>query len=94
MKFKGPWELYDMEADRTEQHNLIDKEPEVAKKLIGQWEAWAKRSDVDPWVGEVRTDWGEEIKKPGARKGARAKKAAQRKRREAQTAGKNAAKAE
>ena len=30
MKFKGPWELYDMEADRTEQHDLITKEPQVA----------------------------------------------------------------
>jgi arylsulfatase len=92
MKFKGPWELYDMEADRTEQHNLIDKEPEVAKKLIAQWEAWAKRADVDPWQGEARTDWGEEIKKPAAKKVAQAKKAVQRKRRQAQNAGRNAIK--
>ena len=25
MKYKGPWELYDIEADRTEQHNLIPR---------------------------------------------------------------------
>jgi arylsulfatase len=72
MKFKGPWELYDMEADRTERTNLIDKKPELAKKLISQWEAWAKRADVNPWTGEARNDWGEELstgkKKPPAHK--------------------------
>lgn len=61
MKFKGPWELYDMEADRTERHNLIDSKPELAKKMIAQWDAWAKRADVDPWTGPKRTDWGAEI---------------------------------
>jgi arylsulfatase len=85
MKFKGPWELYDMEADRTEQHNLVDKEPEIAQKLIAEWEAWAARSDVDPWQGEVRSDWGEEIKKPAAKKAGRAKNAVPRKRRPART---------
>jgi arylsulfatase len=72
MKYKGPWELYDMEADRTERNNLIDKKPELAKKLISQWEAWAKRADVNPWTGEARNDWGEELstgkKKPPAHK--------------------------
>jgi arylsulfatase len=62
MKFKGPWELYDIEADRTERKNLIDDEPELAKKLSAQWEAWAKRSDVDPWEGEERHDSGEPVK--------------------------------
>lgn len=64
MKFKGPWELYDIEADRTEQTDLIEKEPELAKQLIAEWEAWAKRADVDQWEGRARTDWGEEIKDP------------------------------
>ncbi|HVT30873.1 MAG TPA: arylsulfatase, partial [Lacipirellulaceae bacterium] len=66
MKYKGPWELYDLEADRTEQHNLIDEYPDIAKKLIAEWNAWAKRADVDPWTGPARTDWGAEIrpKKP------------------------------
>jgi arylsulfatase A-like enzyme len=64
MKYKGPWELYDIEADRTEQHDLIGEQPELAKQLIAQWEAWAKRSDVDQWTGPARNDWGEEIKVP------------------------------
>ncbi len=69
MKYKGPWELYDIEADRTEQSNLIDQKPGVAKQLIAQWEAWAQRSDVDPWTGPARNDSGGEIKrKKAARK--------------------------
>ena len=63
MKFMGPWELYDIEADRTEQNDLIEEEPEIAKELIAEWEAWAKRADVDQWVGEERKDSGEPIQK-------------------------------
>jgi arylsulfatase len=59
MKYQEPWELYDILADRTEQNDLIDKEPEIAKDLIAQWEAWAKRSDVDAWQGPKRNEWGE-----------------------------------
>lgn len=66
MKFMGPWELYDIEADRTEQNNLIDEQPELAKQLINEWEAWAKRADVDQWVGEERRDSGEPIRKAKA----------------------------
>lgn len=61
MKYKGPWELYDMEADRTERHDLVAKEYEVAGRLIAEWEAWAKRADVDPWTGPIRNDFGGEI---------------------------------
>jgi len=39
----NPWELYDMEADRTEQHNLASKMPEKVKELAGLYETWAKR---------------------------------------------------
>jgi arylsulfatase len=59
----GPWELYDIEADRTEQTNVVDQEPALAQELIAEWETWAKRSDVDPWVGELREDWGDPVKK-------------------------------
>ena len=40
---KGPWELYDLEADRTELHNLADKHPDKVKELAALWDAWAKR---------------------------------------------------
>jgi arylsulfatase len=59
LKHRGPWELYDMEADRTETRNLIDDQPELARELIARWEAWAKRADVGPWPGPARADWGD-----------------------------------
>jgi arylsulfatase len=59
MKLKGPWELYDIEADRTEQRDLIKEHPDLAKELIADWEAWAKRADVGPWPGGARPDSGD-----------------------------------
>jgi arylsulfatase len=59
LKHLGPWELYDMEADRTERRNLVDDQPEIADDLIAKWEAWAKRADVGPWPGPERADWGD-----------------------------------
>jgi hypothetical protein len=29
--------------------------------MIADWDAWAKRADVDPWTGPKRNDWGAEI---------------------------------
>lgn len=63
MKLKGPWELYDIEADRTEQHDLVNEQPELAKNLAADWEAWAKRADVDSWPGFERNDSGAELRK-------------------------------
>ena len=48
----GPWELYDMQADRTELHNLAAAQPERVKQMRTQWEAWARRAEVLPWVWE------------------------------------------
>jgi arylsulfatase A-like enzyme len=44
----GPWELYDLSLDRTEQHDLAAAEPEKAKKLLTTWQAWAQRTYVLP----------------------------------------------
>jgi arylsulfatase len=68
MKFKGPWELYDMDADRTERHDLVAKEPRIAADLVKKWNAWAKRADVDPWNGWVRNDFGDEVLPDGKSK--------------------------
>ncbi|MEY4272819.1 MAG: hypothetical protein RL250_1685, partial [Verrucomicrobiota bacterium] len=45
----GPWELYDLRKDRTEQHDLAASEPEKVKELSAQWEAWALRTNVKPY---------------------------------------------
>ena len=50
---KGPaakWELYDISADRTERNDLAANEPQRAAELSAKWEAWAKRSQVLPWI--------------------------------------------
>ena len=47
-KENAPWELYDMEADRTEMHNLADQYPEVVERLAAAWDRWAARAQVLP----------------------------------------------
>ena len=42
----GPWALYDMEADRTEQNDLADKHPDKARELAQLWDQWAQRCGV------------------------------------------------
>ncbi|MCH2209154.1 MAG: sulfatase-like hydrolase/transferase, partial [Lentisphaerales bacterium] len=46
---KGKWELYDMEADRTEMNDLSLKMPAKAKELEIAWDKWAKRAFVKPF---------------------------------------------
>jgi len=45
---KGPWELYDMEADRTETEDLAPKNVTKVLELTGMWNRWAKRAQVLP----------------------------------------------
>jgi len=47
--YPGGWELYDISADRTEQHDLAALHPERVSRLAVQWEAWAARVGVRPW---------------------------------------------
>ena len=47
--FKGPWELYDLAADRSETRNLAAAQPERVKALAAEWQAWAGRVGVVPW---------------------------------------------
>lgn len=44
-----PWELYDMETDRTELHNLAALYPGKVKELSALYDAWAKRCHVVPF---------------------------------------------
>ena len=45
----GKWELYDMEKDRTEMHDLSASMPEKAKELEKLWEDWAVKAFVKPY---------------------------------------------
>ena len=61
-KWRGPWELYDMEADRTELHDVSKEHPEIASRLQASWNGWAQRAFVDDWTGPDHTNWGADIK--------------------------------
>lgn len=41
-KLTKGWELFDMEADRTETNNLAREYPERVKKMMADYQAWAK----------------------------------------------------
>ncbi|MEM9282289.1 MAG: arylsulfatase [Verrucomicrobiota bacterium] len=53
---RGAWELYDVEADRTESNNLIDANPEIAEKMIAQYDAWAEHAGVVPFKSWAKSD--------------------------------------
>jgi arylsulfatase len=46
---RGPWELYDMEKDRTEMHDLAAAQPQRTREIAALWEKWAKRTHAVPW---------------------------------------------
>ena len=48
-KYPTGWELYDIAADRAEQHDVAAKYPDRVREMTAQWEAWAKRASVLPW---------------------------------------------
>jgi len=55
---RGPWELYDIEADRTELNDLSKKHADRAESMAERWEAWAISAKAKPWP------WGQSRKKP------------------------------
>ena len=57
-KENQPWELYDMEADRTEMHDLASAQPGKVRELAAQWESWARQAMVLPlgaWREKAQT---------------------------------------
>ena len=48
-KAETKWELYDMETDRTEQHNLAAQLPEKVSKMVTMYDEWATANKVLPW---------------------------------------------
>jgi arylsulfatase A-like enzyme len=48
-RFPDSWELYDMEADRTELRDLAASQPGRLQAMAAMWDEWAKRCGVQPW---------------------------------------------
>jgi arylsulfatase A-like enzyme len=47
--FRGPWELFDLNSDRSETHNLAATHPAEVEKLQSEWNRWAERVGVVDW---------------------------------------------
>jgi arylsulfatase A-like enzyme len=48
----GPWELYDIDIDRTEMKNLAQQHPAIVARLAEAWNNWASRC----WVTRGRNE--------------------------------------
>jgi len=42
------WELFDMEKDRTETHDMAAQNPDLVKKMADMWLVWGKRTGIIP----------------------------------------------
>ena len=42
------WELFDMETDRTEMHDVAAAHPAIVKRMADLWLSWAKRTGIVP----------------------------------------------
>ena len=47
--YPGPWELYNMQDDRPENHNQAAEKPEIVQELDALWQDWARRVKVQDW---------------------------------------------
>ncbi|WP_233148411.1 arylsulfatase [Rhodopirellula sp. MGV] len=45
---RGPWELYDLTQDRTEQSDLAASQSDTVRDMTNQWRDWAKRVGAIP----------------------------------------------
>ncbi|MCA9139100.1 MAG: arylsulfatase [Planctomycetales bacterium] len=45
---RGDWELFDMQADRTEQNNLAERNPGEVQTMLQQWRRWSKEVGAMP----------------------------------------------
>jgi arylsulfatase len=60
-RFERDWELYDMEADRTELHDLAPRNRRLVARMAGRYEQWAQRTGVIDWriqQPKLKAAWG------------------------------------
>ncbi len=57
-KYRGPWQLYNLEKDRTETRDLFTRYPKIARDLIVKYENWVQSDLVDQWRGPERPNYG------------------------------------
>jgi arylsulfatase A-like enzyme len=52
------WELYDLEADRSETKNLASEKPDLAKRLHADWLSWNAEMPPPAWKKPPESEWG------------------------------------
>jgi arylsulfatase len=59
----GLWELYDLEADRTENNNLASQYPDMVNELATEWQAWAEGVNAVPKPPQKPTkpEWAKDL---------------------------------
>ena len=45
-EYEKPWELYDLESDRTEMNDLAEICRDQRDKMVAMWESWARKNEV------------------------------------------------
>jgi arylsulfatase len=53
----GPWQLYDIEADRTEMQDLAAKQPKMVEALSKKWDEWASENQVTPMPADYKVGY-------------------------------------
>ncbi len=48
-RYPDKWEMYDLEADRCEMHDISASDPKRFASMTARYDAWAKRCTVEPW---------------------------------------------
>ena len=51
---KAPWELYNLNEDRTEKNNVAQDHPQKLQEMVEAYDAWAKRCMVEPYPGQKK----------------------------------------
>lgn len=46
----GPWQLFDLAVDRTEENDRVAAKPEKVRELTALYDEWAQRCGVVPWA--------------------------------------------
>ena len=51
---KAEWELYNLNEDRSEKHNIADQHPEILARMIEAYDEWTRRCMVVPYPGQKK----------------------------------------
>ena len=51
---KAEWELYNLNEDRSETHNVAAQHPEIVEKMVKAYDEWTERCMVVPFPGQKR----------------------------------------